>query len=60
VLDGLEAAGRELSAERGLVLLTGIIAAHGLGLELLQRGITPELERAIAFARAGAPMLLFD
>ena len=60
VLDHLEAHGRQLSAERGLLLLAANTAAHGLGLELLQRGLTPELERAIAFARAGAPLLLFD
>jgi AcrR family transcriptional regulator len=60
VIDELEAAGHELSLQRELLILATGVTAHGVGLEVLERGITPELERAIAFARAGAPMLLFE
>jgi AcrR family transcriptional regulator len=59
-LDELEAHGHELSMERGLLILAAISTAHGIGLELMQHGRTPELERAIGLARVGAPLLLFD
>lgn len=60
VLDDLEAHGRELSMERDLLILAATTAAHGIGLELLQHGRTPQFERAFALARAGAPLLLFE
>ncbi len=60
VLDELEAGGYRLSMERELLILAAGVAANGLGMELLERGKTPELERALTLARAGAPLLLFD
>jgi AcrR family transcriptional regulator len=60
VLDRLERHGYELSMERDLAILAAIAVGNGIGLELLQRGRTPEFERAIALARVGAPLLLFD
>jgi AcrR family transcriptional regulator len=60
ILDSLEEAGYELSMERDLAILAAIAVGNGIGLELLQRGRTPEFERAIALARIGAPLLLFD
>ena len=60
VLDDLEAHGHEPSMERGLLILAATTIGNGIGLELLQNGRTPQFERAVAFARAGAPMLLFD
>ncbi|MHB8658056.1 MAG: TetR/AcrR family transcriptional regulator [Solirubrobacteraceae bacterium] len=58
--DRFEAAGRQLTMQRELLVMTAAIAANGLGLELLQHGRTPALDRAIAFARAGAPLFLFE
>jgi len=60
VLDALEAAGRELTMERRLLVLSARVIANGLALELLQRGVTPELERGLALGAAGAPLLLFE
>ncbi len=60
VLDRVEAAGHQLSMERELLILSASITAHGLGLELLHRGRTPEFDRLLTFARVGAPMFLFD
>jgi AcrR family transcriptional regulator len=60
VLDVLEAAGHRLSMERELLILAASVSANGLGLELLERGMTPELERALALARAGAPLMIFE
>ena len=60
VLDDLEAHGHEPSMERELLILAATTIGNGIGLELLQNGRTPQFERAVAFARAGAPMLLFD
>jgi AcrR family transcriptional regulator len=60
VLDDLEAHGRTLSMERELLILGATTAAHGIGLELLQHGRTPQFERAFTLVRAGAPLLLFD
>jgi AcrR family transcriptional regulator len=60
ILDALEAHGYELSMERDLAILAAITVGNGIGLELLQRGRTPEFERAIALARVGAPLLMFD
>lgn len=59
-LDELEANGHELSMERGLLIFAARSGIHGIGLELLQHGPTPELEQAVALARLSAPMLLFD
>jgi AcrR family transcriptional regulator len=60
ILDTLEDYGYELSMERDLAILTALTVGNGVGLELLQRGRTPEFERALALARIGAPLLLFD
>jgi AcrR family transcriptional regulator len=60
IIDTLEAHGYELSMERDLAILAAITVGNGIGLELLQRGRTPEFERALALARIGAPLLLFD
>lgn len=60
VIDALEANGYELSMERDLAILTALTVGNGVGLELLQRGRTAEFERALALARIGAPLLLFD
>jgi hypothetical protein len=46
--------------ERDLAILAALAVANGIGLELLQRGRTAEFERALALARVGAPLLLFD
>jgi AcrR family transcriptional regulator len=59
-LDELEAHGHELSTERELLILAAISTAHGIGLELMQHGRTPQLERALGLARVAAPVLLFD
>lgn len=60
VLDDLEAHGRRLSMQRDLLILAATTTAHGIALELLQHGRTPEFERALTLARAGAPLLLFE
>jgi len=60
VCDDLEAHGHELSMERDLLILTATTMAHGIGLELLQHGRTPEFERGLALARVGVPLFLFD
>jgi AcrR family transcriptional regulator len=60
VLDSLEQHGYVLSMERDLAILAALAVANGIGLELLQRGRTAEFERALALARVGAPLLLFD
>lgn len=59
-IDRFEAAGRTLSMQRELLILSATVAAQGVGLELLQHGMTPELERAIVFGRAALPLLLFE
>jgi hypothetical protein len=46
--------------QRELLILMASAAVHGLGIELLEHGVTPELERAVALARAGLPLLLFE
>jgi AcrR family transcriptional regulator len=58
--DRLEQGGRRLSMQRELLILAATVCANGLGIELLQHGRTPELDRAIAFARAGAALVLFE
>jgi AcrR family transcriptional regulator len=60
VLDELEAHGHELSMERELLILAASTIGNGIAMELLLHGRTPQFERAVAFARVGAPMLLFD
>jgi hypothetical protein len=46
--------------QRELLFLAVTVAANGLGLELLQHGTSPDLERAVALARASLPLLLFE
>jgi AcrR family transcriptional regulator len=60
VLDDLEAAGHRLTMDRDLLLLAANAGVHGLGLELLERGETRELELAVALLRAALPLLLFE
>lgn len=60
VLDRVEDHGHELSLERDLLVLAAMTVANGIGMELLLHGRTPQLERAIAMARAAAPIWLFD
>jgi AcrR family transcriptional regulator len=60
VLDELDAAGHRLSMERELLILAAGVAAHGIGMDVLEHGKTPALERAASLARAGAPLMLFD
>jgi AcrR family transcriptional regulator len=50
VLDDLEAAGYELLLDRDSLIVLASAAAHGLGLELLVRGNTQELQRVLGLA----------
>ncbi len=50
LLDDLEAAGYQLLMDRDSLLLIAGAALNGLGIELLERGQTPELERVIGLA----------
>jgi AcrR family transcriptional regulator len=58
--DRLEAGGRTLSMQRELLFLAATVAANGLAVELLERGPSDDLDRAVALGRAALPLLLFE
>jgi TetR/AcrR family transcriptional regulator, transcriptional repressor of bet genes len=60
VLDRLESDGHRLAMERELLIVAAGVVAQGLGIELLQHGSSPELERGLVLARAAAPLVLFE
>jgi AcrR family transcriptional regulator len=50
LIDDLEDAGYELLIDRDSLLILLGVAVHGFGLELLERGDSPELQRVIGLA----------